>query len=318
MPGNVVFLFSDEHNPFISSILGHPFVDTPNLQALADRGTVFENAYCPSPLCLPCRASFTSGKYVHRIQAYSNCTVNLPVGLPSWGSVLARQGIYTCFAGKLDACEPATQTGFSELIHPDDRASSGDQNHRRNPLCIREGAASRAGHYGPVTSPYPNDQEVMDESIAWLEGKARDIGRPWILAINLLAPHFPHYTTPELWEKYRDHGDLPVLGVDQPSARHPRARELRRHFETADFSEEDIRGLRRGYYGCVEWVDQHLGRIRRVLDKTRLSKSTNLIYASDHGEMLGKFGMWWKCSLYEDSVRVPLIAEGPISSPDNA
>ena len=60
-----------------------------------------------------------------------------------------------------------------------------------------------------------------------------------------------------------------------------------------------------------EYEDQQLGRIMEALDKAGISGSTNLIYASDHGEMLGKFGIWWKCSLYEDSARIPILATRP-------
>ena len=89
------------------------------------------------------------------------------------------------------------------------------------------------------------------------------------------------------------------------------AADLRAHFQTEGFTEAQARGLRRGYLACVDWVDQQLGRLREAVEAAGLRGTTNLVYCSDHGEMLGRFGMWWKCSLYEDSVRVPLIAAGP-------
>jgi len=110
---------------------------------------------------------------------------------------------------------------------------------------------------------------------------------------------------------YSEDADLPAFGEEEESAQHPYAKDLRNYFEVEKFSEEQIRGLRRGYLGCVTYVDQQLGRLMNTLDKTKLIDNTNLIYTSDHGEMLGKFGMWWKCTLYEDSVRVPCIAAGP-------
>ena len=99
--------------------------------------------------------------------------------------------------------------------------------------------------------------------------------------------------------------------TEQASAQHPFALALRQHFETADISEAATRGLRRGYLGCVTEVDRQLGRILDALERTGLAENTVVAYTSDHGEMLGKFGMWWKCSLYEDSTRVPLIVAGP-------
>ena len=75
--------------------------------------------------------------------------------------------------------------------------------------------------------------------------------------------------------------------------------------------ERQVRGLRRGYYACVSFIDGQLGRLLSALAETGLERTTNLVYTSDHGEMLGKFGMWWKCSLLEDAARIPCIAAGP-------
>jgi choline-sulfatase len=105
--------------------------------------------------------------------------------------------------------------------------------------------------------------------------------------------------------------DLPRYGHECESARHPYAEATRRHFETDTFTEEQVLGLRRGYLACVSFVDHQIGRLVDALEAAGLSNATNVVYTSDHGDMLGKFGMWWKCSLYEDSVRIPMIASGP-------
>ena len=99
---NVVILMSDQHNPRYSSVYAHPFVHTPNLESLASQGTLFRNAYCPSPLCLPSRSAFVSGKRVHEIQTYSNCQVNLDPSHESYGAALNRQGVYSVYIGKRD------------------------------------------------------------------------------------------------------------------------------------------------------------------------------------------------------------------------
>ena len=87
---NVLLLISDEHNPFYSSVYGHPAMLTPNMEALASQGTTY-TAYCPSPLCMPCRSAFLSGRRVHQIQTYSNCAVNVDRMIPSYGKVLSDQ-----------------------------------------------------------------------------------------------------------------------------------------------------------------------------------------------------------------------------------
>jgi choline-sulfatase len=125
------------------------------------------------------------------------------------------------------------------------------------------------------------------------------------MTVNIVKPHFPEFVTQELWDMYPRGGDLPPDGPDQPSAQHPYALALRRFFETDEMPESGIRGLRRGYLGCVTYADRQLGKLLDVLEGTRLLENTIVAYTADHGEMLGKFGMWWKCSLYEDSAREP-------------
>src|SRR3954451_7301514 len=122
---NVIVLMSDEHNPFFSQPYGHPFVSTPNMTRLARRGTVFTNAYCPSPLCMPSRSAFLSGRRVFDLQTYGNCNV-FPVETPSYGKVVADQGVHTVHIGKTDVYNRAATLGFSEMILPGDRAQPGD------------------------------------------------------------------------------------------------------------------------------------------------------------------------------------------------
>jgi choline-sulfatase len=309
---NIVLLMSDEHNPRYAEPYEHRLVQTPTMQRLADEGTRCENAYCASPLCMPSRSAFMAGRWVHEIQTYSNCNVAMEdLAYPSYGAVLAEQGIHTVHVGKTDVYRPGRELGFSETIYVGDRALPGDTNHRRRPLAIREGASGRAGHYGPRENPFGQDPTLIDAAVDWLTERASTLDRPWLLVVNINKPHFPQYVTQELWDMYAEAADLPAHGPDEPSAQHPYARDLRDHFETDQFSEEQIRGLRRGYLGCVTFVDRQLGRLLQALEESGQRETTNLIYTTDHGEMLGKFGMWWKCSLYEDSVRVPLIASGP-------
>jgi choline-sulfatase len=311
---NVLILMVDEHNPMYSSTHGDPYsssVVTPNMDRLAKMGTVYESAYCPSPLCSPSRSSFMSGRWGHDIQVYNNCNV-IEFDYPSYGKVLREQGIYTAYAGKTDVYNRAPKLGFSELILAHDRALPGDTHISRHPISIRPGTgARRAKGFGVKDDPFRSDNRVMDAAEHWLSTKAMALRQPWTLTVNIVKPHFPEFVTQELWEMYPHGGTLPRYGPDQPSANHPFALAMRRFFETNEFSEADIRGLRRGYLGCVTQVDRQLGRLLDVLEGTGLLKNTVVAYTADHGEMLGKFGMWWKCSLYEDSARVPLIVAGP-------
>lgn len=307
---NVVLLLSDEHNPLFSQPYGHPFVETPNMARLARRGTVFTDAYCPSPLCLPSRSAFLSGRRVFDIQTYGNCNV-FSSGHLSYGKALADQGVHSVHIGKTDVYNHSSTLGFSEMLLPGDRAKPGDTFVSRNPLDVLKDSEGRAGGSGARPDPFRSDNEKVQAALTWLGETAPTLSKPWTLTVNLLKPHFPHLVTPELWARYADHADLPRHGMEGESASHPYAQDLRRFFGTAGFGEQQIRDLRRGYYGCVTYVDQQLGRLMDALERSGQLDNTVVAYSSDHGEMLGKFGLWWKRSLYEDSVRVPMIVAGP-------
>ena len=308
---NVLVLMSDEHNPFYSSVYGHPFVQTPAMDRLAENGVVYESAYCPSPLCTPSRSAFMSGRRVHQIQAYSNCTIGVDPDIPTYGRALAEQGVYSVHAGKTHVFAPSGDLGFRETRRAVEKTGSGDPEIGRRPFRIRRAAAERASQFGIKESHLRIDLECVDAAIDWLTNTAPKLGRPWTLSLNIIHPHFPHYTSQELWDLYPRGGNLPEYGVDEETANHPRAREVREHFQTDQFTGEQVRGQRRGYLACVTFVDRQLARLVEALEAAGLYDDTNVIYTSDHGEMLGKFGMWWKCSLYEDASRVPCIAAGP-------
>jgi choline-sulfatase len=307
---NIILVMSDEHNPFISSPYGHAFVDTPNMQKLADSGTVYDSAYCPSPLCLPCRAGFMSGKHIHDIQVYNNLIFNMNPNQESYGRALARQGVHTTHIGKVDVFDKGENLGFSEMLLPADRHALHIEVSRK-PLDQSPSGAPRATEYGVKPESLNMDIQRTDLAVDWIMNTAPQLDKQWVLVVNLIKPHFPHYVTQELWDRYADNEDMPAYGTEVESAQHPYAQDLRHYFSTSAFTDKNIREQRRGYYGCVTFVDQQLGRIVTALEDANLSESTNVIYTSDHGEMLGKFGMWWKSSLYEDSARVPLIASGP-------
>jgi choline-sulfatase len=309
-PHNAVVVMVDEHNPLYSQPYGHPFVRTPNLERLAGIGTVFTNAYCPSPLCMPSRSAFLSGRRVFDLQTYSNCNVFVS-NQPCYGKVMADQGVHTVHIGKVDAYNHSSTFGFSEMIRPGDRARPGDVNVSRNPLDTIRDAEGRSGGYGIRSDPFRNQAANVDAALKWLAETAPRVTQPWTLVVNIEKPHFPHYVTRDLWDLYAAHADLPNHGVEAESARHPYALDLRKFFGTDRIGEEQTRSLRRGYYGCVTWVDSQVGRLLDALEGSGWLGDTVLAYTSDHGEMLGKFGMWWKRSLYEDSVRIPMIVAGP-------
>ena len=114
---NILILISDEHRKDAMGCAGHPIVQTPKLDALAARGAHFTNAYTPSPICVPARAAFATGRHVHDIGYWDNA---MPyTGLPeSWGHVLQRAGVQCESIGKLHYRDPGDDVGFDAMHIP--------------------------------------------------------------------------------------------------------------------------------------------------------------------------------------------------------
>ena len=124
------------------------------MQWLADSGTLYENAYCPSPLCVPSRSAFLTGKRVHAVQAYGNNRKGIPPETRGIGAVLKDEGVHTVFVGKVHAYRPVDELGFSETFVPYDGGFGLDMDQQRRPLAIREGAEERFDQYGPRVEPW--------------------------------------------------------------------------------------------------------------------------------------------------------------------
>jgi choline-sulfatase len=108
---------------------------------------------------------------------------------------------------------------------------------------------------------------------------------PWTLTVNLNYPHFPHYVSQDLWDLYPEGEDLPEFGIHEDSAGHPRAEDMRTHLELDGFTEAQVRGQRRGYLGCVTFIDQQIGRLIQALKTSGQHDETNFIYTSDHHDL---------------------------------
>lgn len=310
---NVLIVMSDEHDPRVSEPYGHPFVRTPNLQRLSERGVVFENGYCNSPLCVPSRASFMTGKHLHRIGVWDN-GVPLASDEPTWAHRLNALGYETALAGKMHFIGPDQRHGFGrrlvEDIHGRFRMDPPDwRNDGPGGAQMRQ----RFQEAGPGDSLHQlYDDEVTLQSVAYLSEPARR-ERPWALCASLITPHFPLIVRQRYWDLYYpDHADLPPSppGHDEPL--HPQSQRLSRYFDCAmDVPEEQIRRCRAAYYGLVTYCDERIGQILDALERSGQAENTIVAYVADHGEMHGQHGMWWKCSFYEGSVRIPFILSWP-------
>ena len=313
---NVVFIMSDEHSRRVLGAYGNPVVRTPNLDKLADTGTLFANAYCNCPICVPSRASFATGRYVHTIGNWDNA---FPYrgSPPSWGHRLHDTGHRCDSIGKLHYRGSDDPNGFDNEILPLHVLNGeGDvQGMLRRPPPTRDSTRQLAGDAGSGDSTYVRyDRNIRDEAISWLRNVARKpSARPWCLFISFVCPHFPLVAPPEFFNLY-DLAKLPLPRLRDPSQfpDHPVLRKLRevQNYEDHFRNEEHVRIAVAAYYGMVSFLDDNIGRVLAALAETRLA-DTLVVYTSDHGDNLGTRTFWGKSNMYEELVGVPLILNGP-------
>ena len=312
MPPNILVIMSDEHAPQFSGFGGHPIVKTPHLDALAERGVHFRNAYCNSPLCVPSRMSFMTGRYPHHNGAYDNATA-LSSDAVTWAHLLRAAGYDAALSGKQHFVGPDQLHGFQAQLAFDLHASN---HHGVFDWSKGTPAAERpwpgVAQAGPgSTREIEVDDQVEAAALAYIKDPARK-QRPWVLDVGFIAPHFPLVVPQRYWDMYPpEEMDLPVLPPGHAESQHPVFQRMRGMFGSLQlFPEEQVRRARAAYYGLITYLDDKVGRLVAALEETGQLEHTLIIYTSDHGEMNGEHGMWRKSNFYEQSVRVPLIMSG--------
>ena len=311
---NTVFILSDEHNRKIAGCYGHPFIKTPNIDALAARGTRFDAAYCNSPICVPSRAALATGQYVHKNHCWDNA---LPYHgqIQSWHHVIREAGREVVSIGKLHFRSQDDDNGFSQEILPMHiLGGKGDLKGllRKNPA-PKIGADDLARTAGRGVSDYFRfDREIADEAVAWIAGHRGPAAPPWALFVSFVMPHFPLIAPEEYYSLYEQY-PLETLRfrLDSPAPDHPVLSELNRDFAySRHFDDQKRCEALRAYFGMVTALDDNIGTIIAALRDHGLEENTRVNYASDHGDNLGNRDMWGKCVHYEDSVAIPAIAVG--------
>ena len=212
-PKNLLILMSDEHNPKVMGCAGHGIIRTPNLDALAAGGTRFTAAYTTCPLCVPARASFATGRYVHQ-EGYWDNADGYEGAIPSWHHQLRERGHEVVSIGKLHfRGAPGDDHGFSQEIVPMHIIDAiGDvKGLVRDDIPMRKGGDKMAKYAGPGESPYTvYDRDIAARAQIWLhEAAKKKHDKPWVLFVSFVAPHFPLTAPPEWYYEYADR-DLPI------------------------------------------------------------------------------------------------------------
>ena len=327
---NILLVMADQLVPFLTGAYGHPVVRTPNLDRLAAGGVRFDGAYTPYPLCAPARAALMTGRYASSLGCYDNAAV-LPADEPTLAHYLTNAGYDTVLSGKMHFIGPDQLHGFRTRLTTDVFPAGMDW----VPTLDAESRFVRGGHarsyvppnvgVAPWTKFFSYDEETHFRALEYLRERARLASerrrldgagaetQPFFLVVSYHHPHDPFLVTQELWDLYE--------GAEIEVPRHPEQIERSamdvwaneaHETDAVDLDHpENLRALRRAYYGLVTYVDRKVGELLAVLEQTGQAGDTVVLFASDHGDMLGERRMVQKRCFYEWSVRVPLLLRFP-------
>ena len=316
---NIVVIQADQMTALALSVYGHQLTKTPHISRLAEAGTVFENAYCNFPLCVPSRTSMMAGRYANAIGMWDNA-IEMPASIPTLAHYLRHYDYHTVLCGKMHFIGPDQVHGFNERIttdiYPSNFAWTPDWivgEHYR-PTGINMRAVVDAGVcVRGLQIDY--DEEVEHAGVQKLYDLARfNRDNPFLLWISFTHPHSPYLTTQHYWDLYHhDQVDMPTVPEFSLDEMDPMSRWLyyAHGGDLHEVNEAHIRTARHAYYGMCSYIDDKVGRILDTLSHLAIEEETVVVFTSDHGEMLGERGMWFKQSFYEWSARIPLIIKVP-------
>lgn len=318
MEPNIILIMGDQLNHRFLPWSGNSIVHAPNLANLAKRGTVFKNTYCNYPICAPSRYSMLTGLLPHSINAWDNAS-ELSSAIPTIGHALTLRGYRTILCGKMHFVGPDQKHGFAERlvtdIYPADFAwvPNWDDGPRNAPTGISMRAVIEAGHcQRSLQLDYDDEVEYFAKQKLF-DLRRRPKQDPFFFCISFTHPHSPFTAPKDFWDLYQS------VDIDMPRVGEIPFEKLDTHSKWLYYShgrdlnqvdEEHIRNARHAYYGMISYLDSKIGQLIKTLDDLAFERETLIIFCSDHGEMMGERGMWFKQTFFEDAVRVPLFIGG--------
>lgn len=323
-PPNIVVIQADQMAAQALGAYGDQAARTPNIDELAESGAVFDRAYCSTPLCAPSRASMMTGYLPSQLGCFDN-GADFAASVPTFAHRLRGIGYHTALVGRMHFIGPDQKHGFEERlttdVYPADLDMVPDW---QRPMAQRlqwyhDAAAVFDAGVSSASVQQDFDDEVIFNSLRHLKDRARAnqaAGEqlPFLMVSSFIHPHDPYEPPREHWDRFTDvhipdpaHPDAP----DENQDPHSHRLRVMSGFDQRYPDIEGVRRARRAYYAAVSYIDDHIGRIRAQLEELGLAENTVIMVISDHGDMLGEKGLWYKMSPYEQSSRVPLIIHGP-------
>lgn len=344
---NIVWFCTDQQRWDTIHSLGNPYIHTPNIDRLVKEGVAFTRAYTQAPICTPSRACFLTGRYPRTTKTIFNGNEKFSKDEKLVTKLLSDEG-YTCgLVGKLHLTsaegrvEKRCDDGYSYFQyshhpHNDWKDGGNDYQNWLNEKGVHweeiyggkfmtmatwppQANPSFSGKQVGVPAQYHQTTWCVEKTIDFIETR-RNSGEPWLISVNPFDPHPPLDPPQEykdrlnveemplpLWEDGEMEGKPPhqqkdVIQGGQDGQAEP----------IGSLTEEEKRERFRDYYAEIELIDDQFGRLLSYLDQTGLREDTIIIFMSDHGEMSGDHGLYWKGAyFYEGLVHVPLIISCP-------
>lgn len=319
---NILILMVDQLNGTLFPDGPADWLHAPNLKRLAARSTRFRNAYTASPLCAPGRAAFMSGQLPSATGIYDNAA-EFASSIPTYAHHLRRAGYQTCLSGKMHFVGPDQLHGFERRlttdIYPADFGWTPDYRkpgERIDWWYHNMGSVTGAG-VAETSNQMEYDDEVAYNAVRQIYEYARGgDDRPWCMTASFTHPHDPYVARRKYWDLYEDCEHLqPQVPAMDYADHDPHSQRIfdANNWREFDITEEDIRRSRRAYFANISYLDDKIGEILQTLEDTR--QEAIVVFVSDHGDMLGERGLWFKMSFFEGSSRVPLMIAAPQMAP---
>ena len=316
---SIIFIFSDEHAQNITGCYGDKIVATPNIDKIAANGVTFDNAYTPSPLCVPARMSLLTGRLPSSQACLANSDI-LASDIPTLPQALSASGYETVCVGRLHSLGPDQLRGYDKRLVGDAQGNwlGGNVLDLGKFDIANQPNRQSVEISGAGTNAFDElDEAVTDAAVDYLKTWAseKDERRPFFMSVGYMLPHHPYVAKPEFFEQYRGRVDQPKIPGSGSAAEHEYLAWWRKHCNITDLTDAEIARARTAYYAMVAYMDTLIGRVTAALAETGLEEEVMVIYSSDHGEQLGDRGLWWKQTMYDQSAKVPLVMSMPGSLP---
>jgi len=320
MKQNILIVMADQLTALALGCYGNPTVKSPHIDKLAAQGVMFESAYSSSPLCTPARYAFMTGQNISQCGGYDNAAY-MPSTMPTFAHYMRMMGYQTTLAGKMHFVGPDQLHGFEKRVttdvYPADFGWMPDWNHpdERIDLWYHNMSSVKQAGVAAITNQLAYDDDVGAQSIRAIYDHARgDDERPMCLVTSFIHPHDPYAARKKYWDLYEG-VDIPLPSVPRPAKAEQDPHNLRLEavidLDDNPITDEQTLNARRAYYANVSYVDEWVGKLRETLDECGMANNTTIILTSDHGDMLGEFGLWYKMSFREWSCRIPMIVHNP-------